>query len=55
MVIYVQPRGLVKTDKDYRKLIPIFAHGVNSVSVLALHFGHGIALDFGLDHMHIVN
>ena len=38
---------LWSTDKDYRKLVPILAHGVNSVS--------GLALDFGLDHLQLVN
>jgi hypothetical protein len=30
-VSYTQPRfkGLVITDKDYRKVLPILAHGVN--------------------------
>ena len=34
---------------DFRKQIPTIAHAVNSVSGLALDFGHGLALDFGLD------
>jgi hypothetical protein len=28
---------------------------VNSVSSLASDFGHGLSLDFGLDHMQLVN
>jgi hypothetical protein len=32
--------GLVITDKDYRKLVPISAHGENSISGLALGFDH---------------
>ena len=31
--------------EEYRKPVPILAHGVNSVSGLALVFGHGSALD----------
>ena len=53
----ISSRGkcLWSTDKDYRILVPILAHGVHSVSGLALDFGHGLALDFGLDHMQLVN
>jgi hypothetical protein len=53
----ISSRGgcLWSTDKDYRKVVPILAHGVHSVSGLALDFGHGLALDFGLDHMQLVN
>jgi hypothetical protein len=45
----ISSRGgcLWSTDKDYRKLVPILAHCVNSVSGLALDFGYGLALDFG--------
>jgi hypothetical protein len=48
---------LWSTDKDYRKLVPILAHCVTSVSSLASDFGHGLALDFGFgfDHMQFVN
>ena len=28
---------------------------MNSVSSLASDFGHGLALDFGLDHLQLVN
>jgi hypothetical protein len=42
-------RCLWSIDKDYREQIAIFAHAVNSVSGLALDFGHGLALDLGLD------
>ena len=53
----ISSRGgcLWSTDKDYRKVVHILAHGVHSVSGLALDFGHGLALDFGLDHMQLVN
>ena len=37
--------------QDYRKQINILAHAVNSVSGLAFDFGHGLALDFGLDNI----
>ena len=40
---------LWSTDKDDRKLVCILAHCVNSVSGLALDFGYGLALGFGLD------
>ena len=36
---------LWSTDKDDRKLVSILAHCVNSVSSLALDFGHCLALD----------
>ena len=53
----ISSRGgcLWSTDKDYRILVPILAHGVHSVSGLALDFGHGLVLHFGLDHMQLVN
>ena len=49
----ISSRGgcLWSTDKDYLKLFSISAHCVNSVSGLALYFGYGLALDFGLDLM----
>jgi hypothetical protein len=34
-------------------MVPFLAHCVNSVSILASDFGHGLALDFGLDHMQL--
>jgi hypothetical protein len=37
---------LWSTDKDYTKQITCLAHAVNSVSGLALDFGHRLALDF---------
>jgi hypothetical protein len=43
------------TDKDFRKMVSILAHCVNSVSSLALDFGYGLAFDFGLDLMQLVN
>jgi hypothetical protein len=49
----ISSRGgcLWSTDKDDRKEITILAHAVNSVSGLALDFGHGLALDFGLENI----
>ena len=41
-----QPKGLVIREKEFRKLGPILAHGVNLVPGLALEFGHSLALDF---------
>ena len=55
MDISYRGRCLWSTDKDYRKLVPILAHCVNTVSSLALDFGYGLALDIGLDHMQLVN
>jgi hypothetical protein len=37
------------TDKENRKFLPLYPHGDNSFSGLALGFGHGLALGFGLD------
>ena len=48
-------RCLRSTDKDYRKLVPILAHGVQSDSSLALDLGYSLALDLGLEHMQLVN
>jgi hypothetical protein len=36
-------------------MVPILAHCVTSVSSLALDFVYGLALDFGSDHMQLVN
>ena len=55
MGISSRGRCLWSTDKDYRKLVSILAHCVNSVSGLALDFGNRLALDFGLDLMQLVN
>jgi hypothetical protein len=53
----ISSRGgcLWSTDKDYWKLVPILAHYVTSVSGLALDFVYGLVLDFGSDHMQLLN
>ena len=45
----------VYIQKSMPASFPILAHCVNSVSSLALYFGYRLALDFGLDHMQLVN
>ena len=39
------------SDQDYRIQITTIAYALNSVSAFALDFGHGLALDFGLDYI----
>ena len=39
------------SDKDCRKQITTTAHSVNSVSSLALDFGHDLALDFEINYI----
>ena len=49
MGISSRGRCLCSTDKDYRKLVSILGHCVNSISGLAYDFDYGLALDFCLD------
>ena len=48
MELGISSRGgcLWSTDKEYRKLVSILAHYVNSVSGLGLDLSYGLALDF---------
>jgi hypothetical protein len=48
-------RCLWSTDNVNRKLVSILAHCVNSVSGLALDYGYGLASDFCLYHMTLLN